>query len=245
VGSALFFFLLVFFVPPVAMGSRDAFAEVADFSISIDFQPDFCKAFLVRPSFDTLGSILPRQRGEEALEPFLEPPRDPFVFEDGRGVIEELPPFCFAELLLLFFFILEVPSDIDAALADFDLEFCRPTLVPELRGEVTELFLGTFGRGRLLFSSFTGIFSCFTGDFFGPEERLRSLVLIGDPLEEALANLAADSASAFLMYCLIHCLTPFNVLQGEQGSLVHGLDSVRSRIEMTRYLPHSSYTTGQ
>lgn len=226
------------------MGSRDAFVEVADFSISIDFQPDFCKAFLVRPSFDTLGSILPRQRGEEALEPFLEPPRDPLVFELGLGVFEEpeLPPFCFAELLLLFFFM-EVPSDNDGALADFDLEFCRPTLVPELRGEVTELFLATFGKGR--FSSFTGIFSCFTGDFFGPEERLRSLVRIGDPLEEAFANLAADSASAFLMYCLIHCLTPFNVLQGEQGSRVHGLDSVRSRIEMTRYLPHSSYTTGQ
>jgi len=228
------------------MGSRDTFVEVADFSISIDFQPDFCIAFLVRPSFDTLGSILPRQRGEEALEPFLEPPRDPLVFEDGRGVVEEpeLPPFCLAELLLLFFFM-EVPSDSDGALADFDLEFCRPTLGPELRGEVTEPFLGTLGRGKLLLSSFTGIFSCFTGDFFGPEERLRSLVRIGDPFEEALASLAADSASAFLMYCLIHCLTPFNVLQGEQGSLVHGLDSVRSRTEMTRYLPHSSYTTGQ
>jgi len=224
------------------MGSRDGFVEATDFSISIDFQLDFCKAFLDRPSFDTLGSILPRHLGEEALEPFLDPPRDPLVFEDGRGVVE-LPPFCFAELLLFFF--TEVPSDNEGALADFDLEFCRPTLVPKLRGEVSELFLGTLGRGRLLFSSLTGILSCFTGDFLGPDDRLRSRVLIGDPLDEAFANLAADSASAFLMYCLIHCLTPFNVLQGEQGSRVHGLDSVRSRTEMTRYLPHSSYTTGQ
>ena len=68
------------------MGSRDGFVEATDFSISIDFQLDFCKAFLDRPSFDTLGSILPRHLGEEALEPFLDPPRDPLVFEDGVNV---------------------------------------------------------------------------------------------------------------------------------------------------------------
>ena len=240
-GTTLFFFLLVFFAPPVAKGSRlrEGLAEVADFSISIDFQLDFWSAFLVKPSLVTLASLLPTQRGEEALEPFLEPPRDPPALEDGLGVVEELL-FGFAELLLLFFFTV-VPSDNDdGALADFDLEFCRPSFEPVLRGEERELFLATLGRGKMLLSSFTGIFNCFTGDFLGPEERLRSRVRIGDPLEEDLANLAADSASAFLMYCLIHCLTPFKVLQGEQGSRVHGLDSVRSRTDMTKYFPHSS-----
>ena len=79
---------------------------------------------------------------------------------------------------------------------------------------------------------------CFTGDFL-LFDKLLNLVFIGDDLADLL-DFALASLSADLSHCLIELLTPFNVLQEEQGNLVHGLDSVKSRILMAIYLPHWS-----
>jgi len=68
-------------------------------------------------------------------------------------------------------------------------------------------------------------------------DKLRSLVLIG---EAFTLDLEAASFSADLSHCLIDVRTPFKVFDDEQGSLVQGLDSVRSRILMAMYLPHWS-----
>jgi len=68
-------------------------------------------------------------------------------------------------------------------------------------------------------------------------DRLLSLVLIGDTLEffSVFASFSAD-----FNHCFMEVLTPFSVFEAEHGSLVHGLDSVRSRILMAMYLPHCS-----
>ena len=79
---------------------------------------------------------------------------------------------------------------------------------------------------------------CFIGDFL-LLDKLRNLVFIGDDLTDLL-DLALASLSAVLSHCLMELLTPFNVLHEEQGNLVHGLDSVKSRILMAMYLPHWS-----
>ena len=76
-----------------------------------------------------------------------------------------------------------------------------------------------------------------TGDFLVDAERLLNLVFIGDAFETLLV-LALASFSADFSHCLMEFLTPFNVLQEEQGSLVQGLDSVRSRMLIAMYRPH-------
>ena len=53
-------------------------------------------------------------------------------------------------------------------------------------------------------------------------------------------DLEDASFSADFNHCLMEFLTPFNVFEDEQGSLVQGLDSVRSRILIAMYLPHWS-----
>ena len=73
-------------------------------------------------------------------------------------------------------------------------------------------------------------------------DRLRSLVLIG---EAFTLDFEDASFSADFNHCLIEFLTPFKVFEDEQGSLVQGLDSVRSRILIAMYLPHWSYISGQ
>lgn len=227
VGTIRFFFLFTFLML-LRLGST---AEGATPASSTDFQADFCRVFFCSPTFDPLGSNFPHL-GDEAREPLLEPPRDPPVLEDGR-VAEPEDDFL-AELLLFF---LTTPSVDD--LADLDREFCRWSLPPTDLGD-TIVFLATFDTGRLVVDSGpSGSFSCFTGDFLGPEDRLLRRVLIGEPLED-FAALAAVSDSADLIYCLIHCLTPFSVVQGEQGSRVQGFDSVKSKMEMAMYLPQSS-----
>jgi hypothetical protein len=85
------------------------------------------------------------------------------------------------------------------------------------------------------------ILSCLIVDFLILDKLLRSLLRIGEAFTADLVdNLMAASASAFLMYVRIQERTPFKFLQGEQVILVHGFDSVRSRIDMARPLPVSS-----
>lgn len=85
-------------------------------------------------------------------------------------------------------------------------------------------------------------FSCFRGDFL-VDDKLLSLVRMGEDLADLVA-FAADSASADFKYCLIQAFTPFTFLQEEHGSLVQGLESVKSRIEIAIYRPQSSYIAG-
>lgn len=188
----------------------------------------------------TLGSSLVLL-GDDALEPLLElgldPVRDP-VMDAG------LVPFNFLPEPIRFFFL--VPS---TTLADFTREFCLLSLPGTdwvCLGEMA--FLGNFDKGLawevVLPVEISGLegdfrsFSCFRGDFL-VDDRLLSLVRIGDDFDDLLA-FNADSASADFKYCLIQALTPFTFLQEEQGSLVQGLESVKSRVEIAMYLPQSS-----
>jgi len=194
---------------------------------------------------ETLGSNFVLL-GDEALDPLLElgldPVREP-VLDVG------LVPFNFLPEPILFFFL--VPS---TTFADFTREFCLlsfPGTDCVCLGEMA--FRGNFDKGLtcvlvLLPTDISGLegdfsnFSCFKGDFF-VDDKLLSLVRIGEDFDDLFA-FAADSASADFKYCLIQAFTPFTFLQEEHGSLVQGLESVRSRIEIAMYLPQSSYIAG-
>ena len=153
-GTTRFFFLFVFFMAGRMVSAVEEVGRAA--ASSTDFQADFCSAFLVRPSLVTLGSSLV-SRGEEALELLLEPALEPPLFE--LGLVAEVEAAFFAELTLrLVFFV--PPSE--AALADLDLEFWRPSLGTRFLGDIAA-FLATLGRGRAEGSAVAGTFSCLAG----------------------------------------------------------------------------------
>lgn len=55
---------------------------------------------------------------------------------------------------------------------------------------------------------------------------------------------SASSIALALIYLRSQSRTPLKFLCAEQVSLVHGLDSVKSKIAIARAFPESSYTSG-
>lgn len=234
--DTFFFFLFNFLLVITTLSELSGSAR--------DFQAAFLRTFFC----DTLDFVLLESDlfllGEEALDPLLDPGLEPPLFVPPPDFTppDNLLPFSFFPDPIRFFFVGS------ADFAEEDLEFCLPSLLGtdwECFGDI--FFLVCLDRGLTWWEALprasSGLdgdlrsCSCFSGDFFLEVERLRSLVLIGEDLA-FLPDLEAASVSAAFSHCLIVFLTPLRVLDEEQGSLVHGLDSVRSRILTAKYLPH-------